>query len=381
VKNGGLMSENQRFGEREVRKQNTIGSYIAVRDNNFNLLRMLAAIGVLVSHAYPLSLGPTAQEPLASFLKGMTLGTVSVLVFFAISGFFITKSFLFSASWQQFLVARILRLFPALAVVLLVAILVSGIFLTTSNADEFWSAAPGYFLKNITLFKLEYSLPGVFEDNPYGTAINGSLWTLFYEVVCYAGILIAGLLGILHRPRIFASCIALTIIFCLLIPYVPAHPKIHALARLALPFAIGAGFFLWRDRIPLSPFICIVLGALAIALHGTEAFRAAFVLALSYSVFVLGYWPSTFFQRYNRLGDYSYGTYVYAFPTQQIVASLGVHDPVINIALSLPVTIICAVFSWHLVEGQAMKFKSRIFSNPPEAGHGRQLESQDQRHP
>lgn len=337
----------------------TLGSCDTGRDNNFNLLRMLAAAGVLVSHAYPLSLGAGAKEPLARFLDGMSLGSVSVLVFFSISGFFITKSFVFSTSWKRFLAARALRLFPALFVVLAVTVLVAGLFLTAADQAAFWNAVPGYMLRNLTLFKLDYSLPGVFEGNPYGTAINGSLWTLFYEVVCYAGVFVAGLLGVLRRPRLFALCLGIAVVLCLVMPYLPTHPRFQALARLALPFAIGAGFFVWRNVIPLSMPLVFGLGLLAWVVQGSGAFQSVFVLALSYGVFVLGYRPSTFFQRYNRLGDYSYGTYIYAFPVQQLVASSGVSDPLVNIALALPVTLFCAVLSWHLVERVALEFKPR----------------------
>src|SRR6056297_3224354 len=104
-----------------MKKQLMLGGCAAIgRNNHFNLLRMLAAIGVLVSHAYPISLGAGVEEPLERFLDGMSLGGVSVLIFFSISGFFITKSFFFTVSWKRFLAARALRLFPALFVVLIV---------------------------------------------------------------------------------------------------------------------------------------------------------------------------------------------------------------------------------------------------------------------
>lgn len=349
-------------------EQRMLGSCAAGRDNNFNLLRMLAAAGVLVSHAYPISLGAGADEPLARYLDGMSLGSVSVLVFFSISGFFITKSFVFSTSWKRFLAARVLRLFPALFVVLVVTVLVAGFFLTAADRTTFWQAAPGYMLRNLTLFKLDYSLPGIFEGNPYGTAINGSLWTLFYEVVCYAGVFVAGLLGILRRPRLFAFCLSLAVVLFLVMPYLPVHSRFQTLARLALPFAIGAGFFLWRNLIPLSPLLAAGLGLLAWALHGTEAFRPVFVLALSYAVFVLGYWPGAWLRLYNRLGDYSYGIYIYAFPVQQLVASSGVSDPLVNMAVALPVTLACAVLSWHLVERVALDLKPGSAAAPARVG-------------
>ena len=104
-----------------------LADYSKGRDNNFNLIRMLAAFGVMVSHAYPLSLGPGTPEPFEVFLKGDNLGRASVFVFFAISGFFITKSVSYRSSIGAFLLARALRLFPAL-IVMTIVVSLAGVF-------------------------------------------------------------------------------------------------------------------------------------------------------------------------------------------------------------------------------------------------------------
>lgn len=330
----------------------------ASHENHFNLVRMLAATGVLVSHAYPLALGAGAAQPLKATL-GLTLGTVCVYIFFAVSGFFIARSFDRTPSWRVFLRARVLRLFPALIMVTLLTVLFAWAVLSTSQEATFWRAVPAYVLRNITLVSIEYDLPGVFTDNPYGTAINGSLWTLFYEVVCYTGVLLAGLLGLFHRPRLFAVVLALTAAFCVFAAQAPLPGRLVNLGSLALPFAIGTALYVFRHHVPLSPVLGLVLAGLAVAAHGTPAFGVLFTLALSYGVFVIGYWPSDWLLGYNRLGDYSYGIYIYAFPVQQTMAWAGVASPWLNIALSLPVTVICAVLSWHLVEAPALRLKRR----------------------
>jgi len=345
------------------RKPRCIGDCADSRDNHFNLLRALAATGVLVSHAWPISLGPGALEPLNAAL-GLSLGKVCVFVFFAISGFFITRSWVAAPDWRRFLRARALRLFPALAVVLAATVLVAGLVLSTADPAAFWRAAPVYLLRNLTLYNLQYDLPGVFVNTPFGPAINGSLWTLIYEVICYAGVFLAGLLGILHRPRLFAAGLALTVAACLAVPAIPdPHPRLASAAGLVLPFAIGAGLYVWRDRLPLSLPLALGLWAVVAGLHGAggptgPAFLPAFTLALSYSVFWLGYARLPGLLAFNRLGDYSYGIYIYAFPIQQLVAEAGVRDPATNIALALPPVLVCAVASWHLVERRALALKS-----------------------
>lgn len=333
-------------------------------DNNFNLLRMIAASGVLVSHAYPITYGNGAREPLQGILEGMSLGHACVLVFFAISGFFIARSYDRSRSWREFLQARILRLFPALLVILVVTVTIAGLFLTTAPAAQFWPEAAGYVLQNLTLFKPDYDLPGLFASNPSGPTINGSLWTLFYEVFCYTGILAAGAAGLFARTLALGAVVIIVVAACIMVPYVPAleGTRFVRLGEFGLPFAIGTGFYLWRDVIPLSGFLTLGLFCLLIAFESTPLFLPLLVLSLCYAAFIIGYWPhwpSKVIGRYNRLGDYSYGMYIYAFPLQQIGAAMGLTTPLSNIAFALPTTLACAVLSWHLVEGPALKLKRR----------------------
>jgi peptidoglycan/LPS O-acetylase OafA/YrhL len=328
----------------------------AGRDNNFNLLRMLAAIGVLISHAYPISLGPAKMEPLSDLL-GVTLGTVCVMIFFTISGFFITRSFEQKHSLRSFLQARALRLFPALVVVLAATVIISALFLTVAPSKMFWPAAGEYLLRNLLLFSPKYPLPGVFEANPVGPAINGSLWTLNYEVMCYFGVVLCGVLGLLRRPAAFALGSGLLLALYATAQILPLHDRIENLVQLALPFAIGMSFWVWRSIIPLSwPLAGVALVA-AVLLRPTPVFSLALVLALAYWVFMLGYARIQLLRGYTRLGDYSYGTYIYAFPIQQLVAFFGVVSPLTNIGLAFPAVLLCAVLSWVFVESPALRLR------------------------
>ncbi len=330
------------------------------RDNNFNLIRIWAAILVLVSHAYPLSWGAEFGQPFESVLHGLSLGIICVWAFFAISGFFITRSFDRNPSATAFLTARALRLFPALAMVTMITILIAGFLLTQAPPSVFWAEAGDYFIRNMLLFKLQYTLPGVFEANPYGAAINGSLWSLSYEVTCYVGVLICGLLGFLGHKKIFAVLVVLFLCFyTLVVAFIDVNPRIEVLTRLGLPFLSGMVLYIWRHHIPLSWALLTGLSALAFAAWFTPLFLPVFAVSLSYAVFFFGYARVPLLLNYNKLGDYSYGVYIYAFPIQQLVAQSGVTTPVINMAISLPFTLLCAVLSWHFIEAPAMKLRRR----------------------
>lgn len=326
------------------------------RDNNFNLIRMIAATSVLVSHAYPISYGPETSEPLSTILQGKTLGGFSVMVFFAISGFFIARSFARKSSPVAFFQARALRLFPALVIALLVTVFFAA-FLTTAPAPEYWGAVPEHLLRNVTLFRLQYDLPGVFENNPYAPAINGSLWTLKYEVLCYLGVVVFGIAGLTTRPRLFALALMIFVGIYLTGTGFHLHPRIEEFLTLALPFATGMAFWTWRDQIRLSCRFVMIGVAFCVLTWPTPVFQPVLAITASYAVFVLGYARIPGAARYNRLGDYSYGMYIYAFPIQQFIASTGITSPLVSIAIAFPITLILAVTSWHLIEAPALGWK------------------------
>jgi peptidoglycan/LPS O-acetylase OafA/YrhL len=158
------------------------------RDNNFNLIRILAAFAVLITHGFALSIGTGNAEPLRKSL-GVTLGTIAVDVFFITSGFLITSSLMNRKHIIYFCWARFLRIFPALWLMLIITVCGIGSMLTTVHLHEyiFNNITYRYVAYCSTLFKgVVFNLPGLFHGNPYGNAVNGSLWTLPYEVKMYS---------------------------------------------------------------------------------------------------------------------------------------------------------------------------------------------------
>lgn len=336
------------------------------RDNNLNLVRVCAAVGVLVSHAYPIALGPDAIQPLQSLL-GVTLGTVSVYIFFVISGFLITQSFDRSRYLSNWLSARIMRIFPGLLVAVALTALVLGPLLTTHGLSAYLTDpdVPVYVLRNLTLVSLQYDLPGVFQDNPYGGAINGSLWTLVHEVACYIGVLIVGLLGLTKTRWGLSAALLLYAGGYLVLGYfaddIAIPRKIMQLRDLSLPFAIGMAFYAWRGQIRVNWLIGLVLLPLVYVAQGTFLQKEVFLLVLAYWILLVSFLPGGVVRRYNEIGDYSYGVYIYAFPMQQLIAYLfDQTGPVQNMLLSLPLTALLAVISWHYVEKPSLGFRTNL---------------------
>ncbi|MEH6524503.1 MAG: acyltransferase [Sneathiella sp.] len=340
-------------------KPKFVGDFASNRDNNLNLIRIIAAIGVLISHAWAVSDGLVHEQPLSSLLKGTDLGKVSVYVFFAISGFLIAQSFVRSSNLKSFWVARIFRIFPALLVVLLVTAFILAPILTAAPMDELLKAIPAYITRNFTLFYLQHKLPGVFMDNPVHRIINIPLWTLNYELICYFSVFLLGLAGVLkNRLSMIIAIIAFLVAYSFVLYFEP-HKRLVNLAELSLPFMTGVVFYVWREKIRLNLSIGLGLVTVAVICYPTPLFREAFVIALAYVIFLLAYLPDGLIRQYNKLGDYSYGIYIYAFPIQQIVAQQGVTEPFVNIMISLPLALICAVFSWCLIERPSLSFSKR----------------------
>ena len=91
---------------------------------------------------------------------------------------------------------------------------------------------------------------------------------------------------------------------------------------------------------------------------------ALFPVLLAYAVLVVAYHPRLRWRAFNRLGDYSYGLYIFSFPIQQIlIAKLGApvaSSPVTLLAAAFPVTLALAALSWHVVEQPALRQKARF---------------------
>lgn len=355
----------------------TLAGYAERRDNNFNLIRLLAAAIVILSHSYAVTLHGGA-EPLMR-ASGLDLGALAVNVFFVISGFLVTKSFLRRRSLGQFIAARVLRIWPGLLVAVLSNVLLFGAAFTTLPLKEYLTARATweYFGVNAALLaegvNLRFLLPGVFAANPWGAAVNGSLWTLPYEVWIYVGLTLVGLAGLLRRRWAVNALLLLILGLATALAQgrLPgplfAHPALPFFLRFASFFGWGAVFYVNRSVIPLHGGIAAALAGLTIlAWRVPTTLTLLFPLALTYGVFWLGYAPGGFIRRYNRLGDTSYGVYIYAFPVQQsLVALLPGIDPLPLAALALPVTLVFAILSWRFVEHPALRLKQRFAGRAP----------------
>lgn len=347
-----------------------LSNFTQGRDNNFNLIRVVAALAVLITHSFVLTTGTGDTEPFQQSL-GMTLGTVAIDIFFITSGFLVTASLLTRQSIIEFIWARTLRIFPALLVMLLLTVFGLGAFFTSLPLSSYFvdSVVYIYFLKCATLVSgVGKSLPGVFDDNPYRNAFNGSLWTIHYEVAMYAILAVVWIAfrtikG--NRPSLFqlaivTGSVVTGILAVALHFHLPADSKLLIILKLFFMFFSGAAFYVLKEHITLSRsfFWLCVIALLASIIVNKDAFFVVYILTIAYVLFYVAYIPSGFIRKYNQVGDYSYGIYIYAFPIQQSVAALIPGVSVLSmLSISTSAALLLAALSWYLVERRALALK------------------------
>ena len=355
-----------------------LSEYAVGRDNNFNLIRLAAALSVLGGHSVAVLGLPSSREFFFDHL-GLSLAEMAVDVFFVTSGFLVSASLVNRGEVIAYLWARALRIFPAIWAMLVLTVFVLAPALTVLPPAEYFASPKthDYFIKCATLIGgVRYSLPGVFETNPLKSEFNGSLWTLPIEIRLYlylaAGwLILAAAPAVRVRAMSIAAPIAAAAFLVVILRGRLFGGAFNAADTRVFMFFYGTTLYLWRDKIPMRPAILFAaLAGLLIASVDERAFFVAYVFCLAPLVLHLAYLPKGRIRAFNDWGDCSYGVYIYAFPIQQTLAFLFPGMPLgAMIAGSGAITLSVAALSWTLIEKRALAMKgdfaaatSRVFN-------------------
>ena len=336
--------------------------------NNFDGLRLIASLMVLVSHQFAL-LGTT--EP--TLVPGMTLGMIAVAMFFVMSGYLVTQSWYQDPHITRFAMRRFLRIWPGLMVATVVLVIASAAITSLPMHDYFGRETRRFITFNAQLRPV-YTLPGVFVTAPFNavmSSVNGSWWTIPLEAKCYAYLIVLGAIGL--RRRIF-SALALLVVAFMYIRTLPGHAMDNAFDHLGyfytafflggvcvrqfageirrhyrLTLCVGAAFLVavcLLRQAGLAEWLVIGLITLLVGLSSTPGLRSA-----------------------ARFGDLSYGIYIYAYFVQQLTIHVWPATPSYpaTLAVAFLVTIVLGWYSWHAVEAPALSLKRRLRTWFPDA--------------
>ncbi len=330
------------------------------RSSGFDYMRLGLACSIIFWHGIVICYGGDVEIPLWRAPAGAAMH-FALPMFFALSGFLVSGSLNRCRTLISFFGLRALRIVPALAAEVALSALILGPLLTSRDlATYFRDPLVISYALNV-IGDVHFALPGVFTANPLAAIVNGQLWTIPFELQCYlalGGLAVAGAL----RKR---GLLLAVVLLC------QALWAWEAVRRgddggsggasgpvLVIAFLFGVVLHLYRDSVPWRWSLfwaCVLCGAtLSILPHG------AYYLPLPacYITVFLGLLTPPRLWIVSS-GDYSYGLYLYGFPLQQAVASLG---PLwqrwwIDIGLALPGAFLAALLSWHFVERPALSLR------------------------
>ncbi|MFM0029605.1 acyltransferase [Paraburkholderia madseniana] len=345
----------------------TIGSAFlsSARDeeNNFLLLRLLAASLVVYGHSFGMAAARCASciDISAAWFHYRYSGELGVHIFFVISGFLVFASFDRSRDLSKFIRARALRIFPALLVCVLLMVLVVGPLMTTFPLREYFHSSRTfeYLWSNATLYRTIGDLPGVFTSNVTPNIVNGPLWTLPIESRFYLFVAAFGALGWSSARWTANACVFVLSLLAILLPdfapMIGGDPTYH---RLGAFFAAGALLYINRDAIPLDGRILGLLVLCAICSYQSSTFDFACGLVISYAVLWVAFARKIKVPRFVH--DYSYGIYLYGWPVGQMIAlSRPDFGPYALCASTLAISWILGAASWFLVEKPCLALKNK----------------------
>jgi peptidoglycan/LPS O-acetylase OafA/YrhL len=340
------------------------------RDNNFNLIRLVAAFGVMFSHSFGLRAGWSSgiTEPIwhVNFISWC-----AVSVFFIMSGYLVTKSIAHDGDVARYLWSRALRILPGLTVCTFVTVVVAGLFLTTLPLGQFFSSTETIQFAShnaVAATGVRYYLPGVFESNLDHT-VNGSLWTLPYEQCCYALLAVGWILSGARRVRFFSICLFLVAIgyvwiFLVRADALPPAEMFACINALRFLFCFGIGIIGALSGVETwvrhpGPALIAVLFLIPMLSFLPTRF-AGICVVLAAASFWFAFLDGTVLRALRRLPDISYGVYIYAYPVQQSVIAHFPESPwAQQFLLSAAIILGLSTCSWYLVEKPALSLKKK----------------------
>lgn len=335
-----------------------MGRVFDPRLNALNALRLALALSVIVWHSFPLSGNTVGFEPLRQLLEES-----GVDGFFAISGFLIFGSWRRNPDWFRFIVARVLRIFPAFWVCLVAtSFAIAPVATCIATQDSYFKVVSTdnvtYVLRNAALRIFQPDIGGTPVDVPFPGSWNGSLWTLWWEFLCYLLVLSLGLVGAYRFRGTVPILVLGSIGLVVVIQYWGiSNLYLENAGRFGVMFAAGMMIEQYSDRLVVTwPRVCLALFGVVGSLWLSD-YRLVGALLWAYALIGIGALVKVPAIRLRN--DFSYGTYIYAFPLQQLLATMGMAAFGVApfVVVSVLGTVPLAMASWFLIERRALRLR------------------------
>ncbi|MCD7833344.1 MAG: acyltransferase [Lachnospiraceae bacterium] len=428
--------ERANCAEGSIRRGSSVQKPVPdARDNNFNIIRLIASIFVFAGHMEMIRSG----TPLLFSIH--SLHEMGVWMLFLISGYLITKSWLSDPHPLRFAIRRFFRLWPPFAVMVLIMVFVTGPLLSDNGVQGYFQSSWWYlYLMNLRFYPV-YAQPGVFTNMIEAYVTNGSLWTMPVEAFAYVVTpILACLYGLGRKKRnagalsasgasavtadasaqfesaestearngkrpvkspesaelnrsnrsfhIAAVVTAAAIAFDLYLRVCKADAVVVFYGTELIPayhlitmYIIGVFFTFEQAKKYLNIQVALVGMCLLIVFESSGVFLQYFLLlmVLPYTVFSFAFAPNAAFSRFGRKIDLTYGIYLYGFFFQQLVVywqnKHGVTYPYTKtLLLSAIPTLLAALLSFYLVEKPAQRLCRAILKRMREGEERRKAE-------
>jgi peptidoglycan/LPS O-acetylase OafA/YrhL len=326
----------------------------------FDGIRLVGALAVIFSHAFLIATGSEKSEPLVRLLGPHNIvGLYGVFTFFVISGFLLARSLSADPNAIKYMVNRVLRLLPAFIFCAMVCALLIGPVFSSVRLSTYFSDSAVFEYFRVSLDQLtDMKLPGLFAYNgEIANVVNGSLWSLRYEALSYVLLLV--LWTVFRRSGLVAGVI---VVVAALTRLFPAVERAIAGVAFTLPYFATGVLMNWiYARFGTRKLGALISGAGLLAGCFLGSGFLAFALFGAYLIVFLGERPNFLSKLTNKIGDCSYGLFLYGWPVEQIVKQLtGTTNPWRLMAITLPFAFLLAYISCHVIEEPALGFKRTV---------------------
>lgn len=332
------------------------------KSTNLHFMRFIAAVMVIFSHSFPIVEGNNRNEWLSMLTKGQTtLGGLAVAVFFLCGGYLCAKSIHRYSKVRDYVLMKLTRLLPPLMFVVLCSVFVGG-FLTNLSIKEYYSnpLTWRYLLNGVMI--LQHNLPGVFENASYLPTVNGSLWTLPVEFLCYLATFMMYKMSLLEEKKFYYTIPFVVLGGIVLSVAAGKFALLKAVVNPCILFYIGIFYYIYRDRIKFSKSVCCICGILLCIATVLGYFNIGLLIFFPYPMIAYWFFYEQRFKKVGKLGDYAYALYLWGFPVQQFVAWRFEYtlSPLMDAVISLPLAFGLSVITYHFVECPVNKYTKKV---------------------